>query len=300
MNASDRHGRVSRVRLHDSRLDEVSRAGLTRPRHGSWNERLAPWRRACPDAGRTALGGQATEVRLHTRRVRLPARGRARMPAAPVRRSCGRRPWSRIRCVARRSGAASPGERARHRTPTSSDAAGLPAAAARARLSCPSGLRERDHSRSSGRTQVGARDRAVAVEAAVKPCGERSRSRRITVDDGQACRAQAQNRVDARRSGAPAPRSTTREISAPGNPRRKPQLQPGPSVLRPISRSPRRTMVFTAPMASASSDSSSSSGITACLHGWVMFNPSKRMIRKASMRAGKASTPCLEASRSIS
>ena len=65
----------------------------------------------------------------------------------------------------------------------------------------------------------------------------------------------------------PAPIRTTRDKSASGSARRKPQLQPDPSVLCPTHRSPSRTIVLTAPIARASSDKASSSGITACLHG---------------------------------
>jgi hypothetical protein len=98
----------------------------------------------------------------------------------------------------------------------------------------------------------------------------------------------------------PVPSSTTRDRSACGSARRKAQAQPEPSVLWPTSRPPSNTTVFTAPMARASGDSSSSSGSTACLQGKVMFRPAKPMVRAALIRPGSASTPAPVRSRSIS
>ena len=65
----------------------------------------------------------------------------------------------------------------------------------------------------------------------------------------------------------PEPSSTTRLRSACGKARVKPQDQPLPSVLWPMAWPPWNTTVLTAPMARASSDRPSSSGITACLQG---------------------------------
>ena len=72
----------------------------------------------------------------------------------------------------------------------------------------------------------------------------------------------------------PAPSCTMRRTGASGRPRVKDSAKPVQSVLWPMARSPSKTTVFTAPSAGASSDSSSRCGMTACLHGWVMLNPS--------------------------
>gem|GEM_PF-4699657 len=98
----------------------------------------------------------------------------------------------------------------------------------------------------------------------------------------------------------PVPSSRTRDRSASGSWRLKFQDQPEPSVLWPMSLPSRCTTVLTAPMARASSESSSSSGMTACLQGKVMFSPAKPMVRTAASSVGSSSGPDFVVSRSMS
>ena len=70
----------------------------------------------------------------------------------------------------------------------------------------------------------------------------------------------------------PAPNCTTRRSGTSGSPRRKLSAKPNQSVLWPMRLPSRSSTVFTAPSARASGDSSCSSGMTACLHGCVMFS----------------------------
>ncbi|MNE45994.1 hypothetical protein D3C80_1403120 [compost metagenome] len=98
----------------------------------------------------------------------------------------------------------------------------------------------------------------------------------------------------------PAPICTTRSRATPGRPRRKPSAKPRQSVLWPTRLPSSNTTVFTAPMPRASGDSSSSSGMIACLHGKVMFRPVKPRRWAASSSSGRAALVTPSWSRSIS
>ena len=90
----------------------------------------------------------------------------------------------------------------------------------------------------------------------------------LAVDDHQLLRAQAQHRMrDGRAGAAGAEQHHAAQVGLRQGARGSPRPSPLPSVLWPMARPSRKTTVLTAPIARASSDRSSSSGITACLQG---------------------------------
>ena len=82
---------------------------------------------------------------------------------------------------------------------------------------------------------------------------------------------------------------------------RKPSAKPEQSVLWPMRLPSRSTTVFTAPeRPRVRPTARRSSGITACLQGWVMLSPAKPVRSAAASNSGSASAPSPSRSRSIS